>query len=496
MSEKEQSTQEEKTRASGWSPEMAEWISGLNLPEKKDLLFELFILLKGLDRFFNIQNLPLANMDHVITFNFLEELEIVHQFVKRAVDLSAVLLSASRRGDHQFQYYVETKLLGDYQRSLWRERVMEQRTPQDSLFVLHSTFLNFREIIGGVLELKRVPYPLFFNLGSLITREIAQSRFFNPSPSLRFRPEYDRIANRKIGRIIRGIADRPLQRQTSIIILAFNRLLQYLHFIHPHSDSPEVLKSSLLFFSLIYSESKYLMEYLEKYLPATVQTSPAPLTTVFLETCDSLGFQLQMEMKKIHSGELLNLSKQRKVESLRTAVENSHGILLNFFQQSVIQLLKVFSPQLEGEEIFPAFISRRKQSIKLREDLALLQMLMDKFEEITETTEAGNSLDTYLKYLVIQKDLVARLRRDIVPLMRYQDLIEFEKYFNFIEELTLDDLHLMDKLDRFKMESKFFKIFVETTLSHIGNRSELQALPLNPRRVEKALKRFIAEYLK
>jgi hypothetical protein len=121
---------------------------------------------------------------------------------------------------------------------------------------------------------------------------------------------------------------------------------------------------------------------------------------------------------------------------------------------------------------------------------------MNKFEEITETTEAGASLDTYIKYLIIQKGLVARLRRETAPLMRYQDLIEFEKYFKFIEDLSLDDLHLMDKLDRFKMESKFFKIFVETTLGHIHNRSEIQEMPLNPNRIEKNLKRFIVEFLK
>src|SRR5512137_1738002 len=98
-----------------------EWLEHLDLPDKYRLLFELESLLKGLDRFFNIQNLPLANMEQAITINFIDEMEIVVQFLDRAVDLAGRLLEASQQQDYQFKSYIEQRLLGDYERTRWRE---------------------------------------------------------------------------------------------------------------------------------------------------------------------------------------------------------------------------------------------------------------------------------------------------------------------------------------------------------------------------------------
>ncbi len=476
--------------------ERATWLEGLELADKNRILFELESLLKGLDRFFNVANLPIVNMEQVITLNFVDELEIVQKFVERLVELSGKLLDASRQEDYQFRCYVENKLLGDYERTRWREAVLNQATPPDSLFILFSAFSNIREILKGLVTMKRVPYTLFFNVGSLVTREIVSNRYFNPAGAVEFRPEYDRVTNRRVKRVIKTIDDPLSQRQVMIVILAFNRLLQYLDFIAPSAESIGALKSSLLFFALIHSESMYLMEFMEKNLPAILKDSENEKAAEFLDTCDALSFQLSMEMKKIHAGELLNLSKHQSLDAARSAVENSHGILVNFFQQSMIQLLSVFDPDILGEQVFPHFISRKRMSIKLREDVAVLQSLMDRFEEITETTEAGQQLDTYVKYLLLLKAMAARMRHETLPLMRYQDLVEFEKFIRFIEALEPAWLEHDEKLDNFKMDAKFFKIFVETTLGHINNRTDLQDIPLDEKRVENVLKRFIVKKLK
>ena len=46
------------------------------------------------------------------------------------------------------------------------------------------------------------------------------------------------------------------------------------------------------------------------------------------------------------------------------------------------------------------------------------------------------------------------------------------------------------------MESKFFKIFLETTLGHINQRADLQNLPPDRKKVEARLKDFINQQLK
>jgi hypothetical protein len=473
--------------------EKDEWLQSLDLKNKGNILFELEVLLKGLDRFFNLANLPLANMEQVVTLDFSEEVRIVQDFIDRVAELSGKLLEASRREDYQFRHYVGHRLLGDYERTRWAEAVLQQRTPVESLFVLFSTFSNLRELVKGLAMINQVPYSIFFNLGSMISREILANRYFNPTSSLKFQPEYDKVTNRRIGKIIRAIDNQHLQKQVSLIVLAFHRLLRYLDYIDRRRSSIEAQKSSLLFFSLIYSESKYLKEYIENNLPRNLQGVEHEKTQEVLDVCDSLAFQIQMEINKIHNSELAHLSKSQDPDFVKTCVENSHGILANFFQQSIIQILKVFEPQLMEESVFPGFITHRIDSLQLRQDLAVFQALMDKFEEILETTSAGTSLETYIKYLRLQKGWIAKLRRDSVPLMRYHDFIEFDKYFRFIEETTEDDLENPDVLDKFKMDTKFFKIFLETTLGQIDNRTCLQDKPLDRKKVERTLKHFIED---
>ena len=52
----------------------------------------------------------------------------------------------------------------------------------------------------------------------------------------------------------------------------------------------------------------------------------------------------------------------RQADSIRSRVENSHGILKDCFQQSVVQLAQVFDPEVEGSDIFPDFTAKLEQS--------------------------------------------------------------------------------------------------------------------------------------
>ncbi|MFO8057838.1 MAG: hypothetical protein R6V10_11125, partial [bacterium] len=81
--------------------EKDQWLAGLDLKDKGTILFELEVLLKGLDRFFNLSNLPLANMEQVVTLDFSDEIRIVLDFIDRVTELSGRLLEASRREDYQ-----------------------------------------------------------------------------------------------------------------------------------------------------------------------------------------------------------------------------------------------------------------------------------------------------------------------------------------------------------------------------------------------------------
>ena len=95
---------------------------------------------------------------------------------------------------------------------------------------------------------------------------------------------------------------------------------------------------------------------------------------------DSFVYCIPLELKKVINTELLDISVARQADSIRSRVENSHGILKDCFQQSVVQLAQVFDPEVEGSDIFPDFTAKLEQSIRLRDGLARLIKAMRDFQ--------------------------------------------------------------------------------------------------------------------
>jgi hypothetical protein len=102
---------------------------------------------------------------------------------------------------------------------------------------------------------------------------------------------------------------------------------------------------------------------------------------------DSFVYCLPLELKKVLNTELLDLSVARQPEAIRTRVENSHGILKDCFQQSMVQLAQVFDASITGQSIFPDFSEKRQQAVALRDGLGTLIEAVKAFEE--EKTQAA-----------------------------------------------------------------------------------------------------------
>jgi len=478
----------------------AEWLENLKDTDSVGKAFDLELCLKAIDRFFNVQNLPLPEPEKAVTLNFVKELKIVLSYVEGVIELSRELMEAARGSQtYQFRRYVETTLLTDFRRTKIREASYEQKTPNESLFLLYTGFINIRGILRALIRGKKIAYSLYVNIGNLISREIISNIFFNPVGEIEFRPEFDRIENRKISRIVMRIPEENLKKQFSIIILIMFRLLRYLEHINPKTGAMDVLQSGMPIFSLVHSESIQLHDYLEKTIPGKIKQIEDDNETMrqdFLKICDSMSFQLSMELKKIYRCELLGGTRTEDSYALRGAVENSHGVLSNFFQQSIIQVVKVFEPHVEGRDIFPFYTSILRQSLQLRSDIWVFKELMDKFEEQAETNPDDDTQSIYIKYLRILKDYILYFRYESHNLLRYDDMREFNNFFEFMDALSPRDIKEPEKLNDFIYKTKFFKIYLETTLGNIALRSELKNRPIDYRACERFLKEFILASMK
>ena len=176
---------------------------------------------------------------------------------------------------------------------------------------------------------------------------------------------------------------------------------------------------------------------------------------------DSFGYCVPLELKKVLNTELLDLSVARQADSVRARVENSHGILKDCFQQSVVQLAQVFDREVQGRDIFPDFTARLEQSLELRESLVLLIRAVRTFEKQKDTDTA-----------VRMKEEISRFYDEHMKFLMYRDWSGFELFF--IEILKCTSIPALLQIGH------RFATFLMTLYREVQKRSVLQVTPMDP----------------
>lgn len=473
--------------------ERERFLDNLKVESKDESLFELEMLLKALDRFFNLDNLPLSNIEEAVSRNFAAELRIVRFGIERAVFLSKSLLPSEYSSAIYFQSYVERELLQDYARDLLVEKSLGQKTPAEGLSFLCLTLLNISEIIGALILQRHLSYNLFHSVGQILSRGIAMNRWFNPFKLQTFSPRFDRITNPKILRAVNSLKDDEVKRNTSIALLAFFRLLHELQFVRNEAEDKETLKSSLLIFSLVHSEAKALKAYLEKDLPFNLKVGGKPksekVIREILSSADSISFQLGMEIKKLFKQVLKESSEIASLLKLRSAIDSAKGVLVNFFHQAIVTLANILDGRIQGKDIFPDYISKFEQSVRLREDIWLFHAILEEAEASLDGRQKDSKPpDVLLKAL---KDFVSYFQSLGFALVRYSDHEEFQRFFETVNSYSEDDLKNKNKLLDLRRTMHHFQIFLGTTLGHIKNRGELTEAPFDEAHGRELLAQFI-----
>ena len=209
-------------------------------------------------------------------------------------------------------------------------------------------------------------------------------------------------------------------------------------------------------FSLITSEARLLLGYLERRVLKGLSEE-----TAIYQLYDSFVYCIPFELKKVINTELTDISVARQAENIRARVENSHGILKDCFQQSVVQLAQVFDGQVQGRDIFPDFTARLEQSLELRESLVLLIRAVRSFEKAKDTESA-----------VRMKEEISRFYDEHMKFLMYRDWSGFELFF--IEILKCTSIPALLQI------SHRFATFLVTLYREVQKRSVLQSTSLDP----------------
>jgi hypothetical protein len=438
--------------------------------EHKESFSELDVLLRSFDRFFYVENLPIVKED-LTNRNFHDELTAARDVIFRVLAILEVIIPESKKNAYWFQKFTESKLLTDHSRDLFRNKLYKQDSPEKGVYLLYDLFINLKSVVTDLLKTEEISYLSYKNIGQLIGKEIRENVYLNPFRK-DINSEFDIIVKAEISEIVKSIKDRNVKKSISLLYIYLFRFLRYMSHIDIASQHTVALHSSLLILILLRSEISIFHTYIRK-VSESIKDEPLKLLL------KSLSYQFSMESKRVYLQELKEIMRKKAPHHFRGKIENSHGILKNLTEQSIVQLTHFFKPEIQGKDIFDSYTTRICQSMKLREDIFVLHRFLTLIEEKASLPERVPDIFEYLK------NFMRYFESFTFKLLRYDDYEEFASFFTVVFSLKDSEYNkILEKIHN-------FKIFLETTLRHISDRAELKDNPLDIIQAEELLKQYL-----
>jgi hypothetical protein len=445
----------DETRSELLRSQLRRWTDQVAAAGKADELFELEMWLRSFERFFRIGSQPLSEREtsQLALRSWSEELRLVDNALMRVVHLCNSILTEEQVDLTRFDRYIETSLARDEALDPYIEKLVRMTTPEAALTLLREAFEDLHLLLLDLVKLSRLPYGTFHAVGMILYREVRRSDLVALLIDKKFKPVHDRIRNRAVAALIREIADPQERRQAARVFLEFFRLLHYLEYTDPERMAEESLRDAVLPFALVTSETRFLLSYIERRI-LRGRNPDKPLYEVY----DSFVYCLPLELKKVVNTELTDISVTRQTESVRTRVENSHGILKDCFQQSVVQLAQVFAPKIDGARIFPDFTAKREQSIRVRDGLARVVQAVRDFQKRRDDASVAQ-----------MKSQISEFYDHHIKYLMYRDWSGFELFY--IEILKCGSLSGLAQI------AHRFETYLMTLLREVQKRSILEGSP-------------------
>ncbi|MEO6390638.1 MAG: hypothetical protein ABIP75_02230 [Pyrinomonadaceae bacterium] len=333
--------------------------SGFDAPD-----FELGMWLQALRSFASARNHPFpeADLSPALSHDWKPEVRIARRAMLRISQLTLHLVHA---GHHSSVLFDETD--DEAISNLGQKRyAVEAYDPEmvKSLLQLAEAMGHACTIAEALLETPTVGFHVWTSLGQVVERELdhieAVRHFVRDSikrASSRLHPDLTALVRDQV-------ENEDLSTDMQLAFGAFFRVLEWLRFIETALRRDYPLKRTMPIFALLYDEVRAIIAFISGRALRTENIGE----TVY-ETLDGTNYAITMELRKVFARELVGLSALRQSPAIYAKVENSHGLLRDCFQQSVVALAQAFDPELDGARLFPNFQTKLDQSLLLRTDI-------------------------------------------------------------------------------------------------------------------------------
>ena len=450
--------------------ERERWIRSLEISGREEILFELEMLLRGVDRFFNLRNL-FGEVQPPQDRDWREELKAIRDAVHRAVHISRKLIAQRQEQALLFRSFVEGSMADDRARSRLGAELREQRTPEESLFLLRTGLVAHQGILDHLLRLDAAPQSLFLDVGRALQHELFVSRYFCPPGALEFRAEYDRIGSVLLLEGLRLLDDEKKRKAFALALLAAFRALRSLRYV-PAPPTPHT-RRVLIILALVRSELHALIGYLETDLPricATVEGvggAAAAGRAAAQRIRDVLATVPPVLAQPLTDRAQLDLQRDKMVEATKEAI----GIIAN-----------ALDPALGLYALFEDDSARTDQSERLRRDLWVFrEMCRHTAAALAQPGAGPEAAEPVRQYATEFRDVGYQL-------LRHSDRELFDRFLDLLEGWSgRRGESTAIRMQRLRDDCRRFAEILDRALELVGKRAELQKVPIDDAMYQEAL---------
>lgn len=430
-------------------------------PFQQRLIIEMEMWVKGINNFFFIEHHPLTDKEvNLISIkDYSEELIVLSSGLNRLIRIFTLLVDKELLLKSSFANYLDQVRSGELLFrndlfSLWQEG-----NPDVELIQSIDIFTTLKTLIDNLTIKREIAFPTFLNVGKLINMELKSNRFLYFILNRPIDAVVDKIGNKALRYVIRGISNNFLKRTVAIFLAKFLRILKYMEFSKIYTDVALEIKKYLIIFVLIHAEIKKIIDLMTKQY---LYNEEVPGD--FIDMIDGFVFSISMDMKKIMKKELVGFLGNNQPSQLYMKIENSCGIMENAIKQTVVSLAQYFDKNIQGTDIFEDFQTKLEQSLILREEIYELYSISRNLINTANSEKSEINIQPLLSKLEL-------FRRGSMKFLMFKDWYDFDNFYNELcHSITQKTLNLT--LNK-------FSTFLATLLKEVNKRAVLYDFPFD-----------------
>lgn len=450
--------------------ERERWIRSLDISGREEILFELEMLLRGIDRFFNLRNL-FGEIQPPQDRDWREELKAMRDAVHRSVHLARRLIAQRQEQALLFRSFVEGSLPDDRARSRLGAELREQRTPEESLFLLRSGLIAHQGILDHLLRLDAAPQTLFLDVGRALQHELFVSRYFCPPSALEFRAEYDRVSSVRLLEALRNVADDKQRKAFALALLASFRTLRSLRYVPP-PPTPHT-RRVMIILALVRSEMQALIGYLDSDVPRLCATADGvgPAAAAGRAAAEPIRDAMGL-MPPLLSVALTD----------RAQLDEQRDVFVRATKECIGIVARTLDPALGKTELFEDEGARLEQSERLRRDLWIFrEMCLYTARALSQDSSDLRASEALRRYATEFRDVGYQL-------LRHSDRELFDRFLDLLEGWSSRRAETPAiRIQRLHDDCLRFADILDRALDLVGKRAELLKSPIDAQAYQEAL---------